>query len=154
LYMVCVGQRSCGCFGVVPVNPWVPLTLDVAILAVLAVCRPPGACASARRARDVSPRRPPTAGPQHAAAGAVHPAARPVRATARSLHTAANAGTRSQRDFSRPFTRRYRGGHVVQSRQLRLGMAKPGVCVGPAPHRVVHCGIMPIKSDFTLRDLL
>jgi hypothetical protein len=41
LYLTIAGQRSCpSCFGPIPVNPAVTLTLDLAILAVLAFCRP------------------------------------------------------------------------------------------------------------------
>jgi hypothetical protein len=40
LYMAIVGQRSCGCFGRVSVNPWFTFVLDVAFLAALLVCRP------------------------------------------------------------------------------------------------------------------
>ena len=36
-----VGQASCGCFGQVQVNPWSTLALDVSILLLLIVTRPP-----------------------------------------------------------------------------------------------------------------
>jgi hypothetical protein len=32
LYLALIGQRSCGCFGRVPVNPWLTFTLDVWLL--------------------------------------------------------------------------------------------------------------------------
>jgi len=34
------GDPTCGCFGVVPVDPWLTLVLDLGVVAGLAVCRP------------------------------------------------------------------------------------------------------------------
>jgi len=42
-YLGFAGQSSCGCFGVIPVSPWVTFGLDVGVLAVLGFCRPPRA---------------------------------------------------------------------------------------------------------------
>jgi hypothetical protein len=42
LYLALVGQRSCGCFGRVTLNPWWTFALDVAAVGVLALCRPCG----------------------------------------------------------------------------------------------------------------
>jgi hypothetical protein len=40
LYLVLEGQRSCGCFGRVEVNPWWTVGLDAAIVLALMGCRP------------------------------------------------------------------------------------------------------------------
>ena len=41
LYLAVEGQRSCGCFGRVEVNPWVTLGLDLTAILTLLLCRPP-----------------------------------------------------------------------------------------------------------------
>ena len=40
VYLIAVGQPSCGCFGRVEVSPWISLSLDLAAVALLAVFRP------------------------------------------------------------------------------------------------------------------
>ena len=42
IYLVAVGQKSCGCFGRVEVSPWVSLALDVTCVAALVAIRPTG----------------------------------------------------------------------------------------------------------------
>jgi hypothetical protein len=39
-YLALAGQRSCGCFGRVAVNPWVTFTVDLAAMVLLLLCRP------------------------------------------------------------------------------------------------------------------
>jgi hypothetical protein len=39
-YQGWIGEASCGCFGAVKVNPWFTFSLDVVIVAALALCRP------------------------------------------------------------------------------------------------------------------
>jgi hypothetical protein len=40
LYLALVGQRSCGCLGVVHVSPWTMFIADITTIGVLAACRP------------------------------------------------------------------------------------------------------------------
>ena len=42
IYLVAVGQPSCGCFGRVEVSPWLSLTLDAVCVAALLASRPSG----------------------------------------------------------------------------------------------------------------
>jgi hypothetical protein len=41
VYLAVEGQRSCGCFGRVEVNPWATLGIDVTATLALLLCRPP-----------------------------------------------------------------------------------------------------------------
>lgn len=41
VYLAVEGQRSCGCFGRVEVNPWFTLGLDLTATLALLLCRPP-----------------------------------------------------------------------------------------------------------------
>jgi hypothetical protein len=40
LYLALEGQRSCGCFGKVKVNPWATFALDISVMLALAIWRP------------------------------------------------------------------------------------------------------------------
>jgi hypothetical protein len=51
LYLALDGQRSCGCFGQMTVNPWLTFVLDVAVLAALMFCRPVVTAATISRYR-------------------------------------------------------------------------------------------------------
>ncbi|MBI1900063.1 MAG: hypothetical protein HYS13_02965 [Planctomycetia bacterium] len=52
LYAALRGQRSCGCFGIIAVSPWITLGVDALILVLLVVVRPPrGLHAPARTSR-------------------------------------------------------------------------------------------------------
>ncbi|HVK12455.1 MAG TPA: MauE/DoxX family redox-associated membrane protein [Gemmataceae bacterium] len=46
-YAVWTGSSSCGCFGVVDLNPWYVFLFDLAVLAAFAAVRPPAAPAGA-----------------------------------------------------------------------------------------------------------
>ena len=46
VYLIAVGQPSCGCFGRVEVSPWISFSLDMAAVTLLIVFRPANVLAS------------------------------------------------------------------------------------------------------------